>query len=240
MVARFRRSALSKRGPGAWLLAVSVTAAIGAATACSNGVGPSATTAAPAMPAAATYVADMPGADGKAVTLAITVTGGEVAAYQTNGVDDDAWFFGTQKDGVMSLKSMFHDNLTASFDGNRVNGTLAMNEVGAAPHRFAAEPVVAPAGLYTADLGDARASWVVRPGHPTVGVMNNSAPGDHKVTDQIAADQQQFQDTVRQMRLERNMVPAPPMSPDTRMTVMHDKAVRAVLVTGDMTFQPSS
>jgi hypothetical protein len=113
---------------------------------------------------------------------------------------------------------------------------MVMNEADSTPRAFIAEQVAAPGGLYTADLGDARASWVVRPGRATVGVMNNSAPGDHKVTDQIAADQQEFQDMVRRMRLDRNMVPAPPMSPDARMTVMHDKPVRVVPVTGDMTF----
>ncbi|GLP80941.1 hypothetical protein [Mycobacterium antarcticum] len=228
--------AAARRGPRAWLLAASVTAAIGVVTACSHDATTTAATPPPAMPASATYVADMAGAGGQTVTLAITVAGDEVAAYETNGVDDDTWFFGTQINGVMKLTSTFHDDLTASFDGTKVTGTLAMNEAGGAPHAFAASPVAAPAGLYTADLGDARASWVVRLGHPTVGVMNNSAPGDHKVTDQIAADQREFQDSLRDMRIARNMVPAPPISLDTRMTVMHDKPVRAVAVTGDMRF----
>lgn len=199
------------RRPGALLVAGLVIGAV--STACSPAQAPS------AAHRSATYVAEMPTGTGTQVTMAITVSGDKIAAYETNGVDDDAWFFGTKHDGTTRLFSVFHDTMTASFDGSHVTGTLAMNEPGSVNHAFIAQPVSAPAGLFTADLGNARATWVVHPGHPTVGVMNNSAPGDHKLTDQLASDQEQFQDVVRQMRLERNMVPAPPIvhrQPDDR------------------------
>jgi len=38
--------------------------------------------------------------------------------------------------------------------------------------------------------------------YPT-GVMDNSAPGDHKVTDAISEQEMAFQDWIRQMRIDR-------------------------------------
>jgi len=83
----------------------------------------------------------------------------------------------------MDLMSMYGDNLTASFDGTTLNGAVTMNETDATPVKFAASSVAAPAGMYTATHDTARATWVVRPDHTMTGVMDNSAPGDHKVTD---------------------------------------------------------
>jgi hypothetical protein len=167
------------------------------------------------MPAAATFIADMPAAQGTSMTtVAITVEGDEVVAYATNGANDEAYFFGTQSNGQMDLTSTYADRLKASFDGKNVSGEIVMNENGAAPEKFAASPVAAPAGIYTAAHDNSRATWVVGPNHTMVGIMvlNNSAPGDHKITDAIAAQNQQFKDRVRQMRLDRQMQPAPQMA----------------------------
>ena len=47
-----------------------------------------------------------------------------------------------------------------------------------------------------------------------IGVMDNSAPGDHKVTDAIAEQEMAFQDWIRQMRIDRQSHRAmPPVSP---------------------------
>ena len=120
----------------------------------------------------------------------------------------------------MDLTSSFADHLTASYDGSKIDGELVMNEQGAAPQRFAAARVEAPAGIYTAAHGNSRATWVARPDRTLVGVMDNSAPGDHKVTDAIAAEDQQFKDKVRQMRLGQQMQQAPPMTFGTWATQM--------------------
>ena len=106
-------------------------------------------TAAP-MPPSATYIADVPENDGATMTMAVTVDGEKVVAYATNGTNDEAYFFGTQKDGQMDLMSMYGDNLKASFDGATLNGEVTMNQTDAKPLNFAASSVVAPAGLYTA------------------------------------------------------------------------------------------
>lgn len=227
---------------GALALSAGAIIAASTLTACASSkpeaTATSATTSvAAAMPVQATFIADMPATPGALMTtMAITVEGDKVVAYATNGANDDAYFIGTQKDGRIDLDSMYADHLTASFDGQKVSGVITMNENGAAPEKFAASPVAAPAGIYTATHGTSRASWVVRPNHTMSGVMDNSAPGDHKVTDAIAAENQEFKDSVRQMRLERQMQPAPLMTYGTWSMDMHGKTVTAVPITGSMTF----
>lgn len=195
-------------------------------------------TAAP-MPPSATFLADVPETNGATMTMAVTVDGDNVVAYATNGTNgtnDEAYFFGTQRDGQMDLMSMYGDNLNPSFDGTTLTGAVTMNETDAAPLKFAASSVEAPAGMYTATHDTARATWVVGPDHTMTGVMDNSAPGDHKVTDAIMARQQEFKDKVRQMRQDRPLQPAPPMTYGTWSMDMDGPTVTAVRVTGDMSF----
>lgn len=226
---------------GGLVLAASAVIIAATLTACSSGTPATPASSgtasiAAAMPMQATFIADMPAAQGAPMTtMAITVEGDKVVAYATNGTNDEAYFFGTQHDGQMELDSMYADHLKASFDGTKVSGVIMMNENRAAPQKFAASPVAAPAGIYTAAHDNSRATWVVRPNHTMVGVMDNSAPGDHKVTDAIAAQDQQFKDRVRQMRLDRQMQQAPQMTYGTWKMDMNGSTVTAVPVTGAMT-----
>ena len=214
--------------------------ALGALTACSGGspqvASPTSaiTSAAAPMPSSATFIADMPEKDGTTMTMAIAVAGEKVVAYMTNGTNDEAYFVGTQKDGHVDLMSMYGDDLEASFDGTSVAGTVAMNETGSAPVKFAASSVAAPAGIYTVAHDNARASWVVRPDHTMTGVMDNSAPGDHKVTDAIMLRDQAFKNQVRQMRENRQLHQAPQMTYGTWSMRMGNATMAAVRVTGDM------
>jgi hypothetical protein len=212
--------------------AAGAAVALGVLAGCSST--PAASPAAP-MPKAATFLTDVAEPDGTTMTMAVTVEGDKAVAYATNGTDIDAYFFGTQANGKMDLTSMYADSITASFDGTKVSGEMTMNEKGAAPVKFSAGSVAAPAGIYTATHNNARASFIVRPDRTMVGVMDNSAPGDHKVTDAAAAQDQQFKDSVRQMRLDREMQPAPEMAYGTWSVNMHGNTVTAVRVTGDMT-----
>src|SRR5258705_10341838 len=196
-------------------------------------------TAAP-MPPSATFIADVPEVNGATMTMAVTVEGDNVVAYATNGTNDEAYFFGTQKDGQMDLMSMYGDEVKASFDGTNVTGEMTMNETDATPLKFAASSVAAPAGLYTATHDTARATWVVRPDHTMSGVMDNSAPGDHKVTDAIMAREQAFKDKVRQMRQDRPLQPAPPMTYGTWAMDMNGSTVPGVRVTGGNAFLPQT
>lgn len=187
------------------------------------------------MPTDSTYIADM-SADGTTpMTLAVTVDDENVVAYATNGINEEAWFFGTQSGGRLDLMSMYADRIQAAYDGSTLRGTVTMNGE-QTPHPFSAATAAAPAGIYTATMQGARASWVVRPDRTSTGVMDNSAPGDHKVTDALAMQQQQYQDQVRQMRLDQQMQQAPPMQFGTWRTVIGDVPVTATRVTGDMRF----
>jgi len=223
------------------ILGVGTILAVGTVTACSTGSQvatsstASSTSAVVPMPSAATFIADSPVEGGQTtMTMAIAVDGARVVAYATNGSDEEAYFVGAQTNGQMDLMSMYGDELKASFDGKSVSGEVTMNETGTAPVEFAAVSVAAPAGMYTAVHGNSRASWVVRPDHTMTGVMDNSAPGDHKVTDAIMANDQAFKDRVRQMRVDRQLQPAPHMSYGTWSMHMGDSTVTAVRVTGDM------
>ena len=139
------------------------------------------------MPETADFIAEVQKPDGSTMTMAIAVEGENVVAYATNGTNNETYFFGTQKDGQMELMSMYADEVKASFDGSNINGEMAMNDEGATVQKFTATRVEAPAGMYTAARDNSRATWIVRPNNTTVGVMDNSAPGDHKVTDAIEA-----------------------------------------------------
>ena len=131
----------------------------------------------------------MTAADGKTMTIGISVDGDEVAAYACNGTDDEAWFFGNQTDGSIDIKSRFRDTLQAEFDGGNVDGDLNMNGVA---YQFTAKPVTGEAGMYTAALDGTRASWVVR--------ENGSA-------DWRAVHQQRSTIDINVFELERRTVP---------------------------------
>ena len=212
---------------------LTVFAAAGAVIA-ATALGASSATAL-AMPQSGTFVADMAEPDGNTMALGIAVEGEMVTAYATDGTSDEAVFMGTQSNGTMTLNSPYQDQLTASFDGSNVNGTITMNEPNAQPHNFSASLVSAPAGIYTAAAGDSRTTWVVKPNQTMVGMMMPNSKRDREVIDQINAEQQEFKDKVRQMRLERQMQPAPPMTYGTWQTTMNGTTMTAVPVTGGMT-----
>lgn len=187
------------------------------------------------MPADATYIVDMTADPAEPMTLAVTVDNDKVVAYATNGTNEEAWFFGTQNAGTIDMTSMYADRIQAAYDGATLRGTLTMNG-DASSHEFSAAAAPAPAGIYTAAMNGARASYVVRPDRTVTGVMDNSAPGDHKVTDALADQQQQYRDQVRQMRLDQQMQQAPPMQYGSWSTVIHDVPVTATPVSGAMRF----
>ena len=188
------------------LVGVSAFVALGTLSACSGGSSneasssseaPTTTTAAStAFPESARYIADMTAADGKTMTIGISVDGDEVAAYACNGTDDEAWFFGNQADGRVDIKSRFRDTLNAEFDGANVEGDLNMNGVA---YQFTAKPVTGEAGMYTAELDGTRASWVVRENGSAVGVaFTNNGDDDINV---FELNDARFRAEVRNRRL---------------------------------------
>jgi hypothetical protein len=186
--------------------------AFGTLSACSSGTketaetpAASGTSATPApateapFPQSAKYIADIKSADGKPMVIGIAVDGTEIAAYACNGTDDEAWFFGDQKDGKIDITSRFKDTLKAEFDGKDVVGDLTMNGVA---FTFSAAAVPAPAGMYTADLDGVRASWVVRPDGSATGVQFNGGISgrDFEQAELQQLNELQFRNSVRNKR----------------------------------------
>ena len=194
------------------LVGISAFVALGTLTACSGGSSnqatssseaPTTTTASAeatptAFPQSARYIADMTAADGKTMTIGISVEGDEIAAYACNGTDDEAWFFGNQADGTIDVKSRFRDTLNAQFDGTNVEGDLNMNGVA---YQFTAKPVTGEAGMYTAELDGIRASWIVREDGSAIGVQfGTSSVGDITQAEIQQLNDAQFRAEVRNKR----------------------------------------
>jgi hypothetical protein len=192
------------------LLGVIALLALGALPACSSSTSTketkaseTSTSAAPATPApfpqSAKYIADTKSPDGKPMVIGIAVDGTDIAAYACNGTDDEAWFFGDQKEGKINITSRFKDTLSAEFNGKDVVGDLTMNGVA---YKFTAASVPAPAGMYTADFEGVRASWVVRPDGSATGVQFNGGVSgrDFEQAELQQLNEQQFRTSVRNKR----------------------------------------
>jgi len=216
---------------------VIATVALGTVTACSGGSTPTANSPTPSsstaavkdFPQSAHYIADMPMADGKTMTIGVAVEGDKIAAYACDGSKDEAWFFGTQKDGALDITSKYQDSLKASFDGNAVVGQLKMDDVN---YSFTAASVALPSAMYTAAANGVRASWVVRPDNTITGVQFKISK-DSDTSDLVQANEQAFRDQVRQRRQARLLQPAPPLELGTWRSTINGVPVTAIRVDGD-------
>jgi hypothetical protein len=222
------------------LVGISAFVALGTLSACSGGTSTEATptteaatttsAAATAFPQSARYVADMKAADGKTMTIGISVDGAEVAAYACNGTDDEAWFFGNQTDGKIDLTSRFRDTLAAEFDGTNVTGDLTMNGV---PFEFTAAPVSGEAGMYTAEADGVRASWVVREDSSSIGVQfTRAAVGDPTQADLQQLDDAQFRAQVRSKRILQAANQLTRLSDGKMSSTINGRQVSPTLVNG--------
>lgn len=217
--------------------------ALGTLSACSSGSSteagpsestPSAASAPTPFPQSAKYMADME-KDGKKMTIGISVDGKDIAAYACNGVDDEAWFFGTQGDGNIDITSKFRDTLSASFNGEDVTGDLTMNGV---TYGFTAAAVSPPAGMYTADLDGARASWIVRPDGSVTGVQFNGGVSgrDFEQAELQQLNAAQFQAQVRNKRVLQQADQSVKLSNGTLTSTINGRSVTAKVVTGTTRF----
>ena len=220
------------------LVGVSAIAAFGTLSACSGGSSTDATstsetpatTTAAAFPQSARYVADMRSADGKTMTIGISVDGADVAAYACNGTDDEAWFFGNQADGRIDLKSRFRDTLMAEFDGSDVEGNLMMDGVA---YEFSAAPVSGAAGMYTAESDGVRASWVVREDGTAIGVQfRASSVGDITQSEIQQLADAQFRAQIRSKRELQQAQQITRLSDGRMSSTINGREVSPVLVTG--------
>lgn len=228
------------------LLGVIALLALGALPACSSGTTteatessapagtsstPASATAAP-FPQSAKYIADTKSADGKPMVIGIAVDGTQIAAYACNGIDDEAWFFGDQKDGKIELTSRFKDTLTAEFNGEDVVGDLTMNGVA---YTFTAPSVPAPAGMYTAEFEGVRASWVVRPDGSATGVQFNGGVSgrDFEQAELQQLNAQQFRDSVRNKRQLQQAQQIVLLQNRSARSTINGQEVTPVLVNGN-------
>jgi hypothetical protein len=222
------------------LMAVSAVIALGTLSACSSGTTTEATPTSEAVttppatatpfPQSARYIADMKTADGKTMTIGISVDGASIAAYACNGTDDEAWFFGNQADGKIDVKSRFRDTLKADFNGSDVGGDLTMNGVA---YKFTAAPVSGAAGMYTADFDGVRASWVVREDGSAIGVQFSPTTGqklEQSDIQQLADDQ--FRAQVRNTRKLQQAAQLTKLQDGAMSSTINGHQVRPTLVTG--------
>ena len=185
-------------------------------------------------PKAATYVADME-ADGKKMTIGISVDGDQIAAYACNGVDDEAWFFGTKTDGKVDVTNKFRDTLAASFAGSDLSGNVVMNGT---TYTFTAAAVADPAGVYTVDLDGIRSSWIVRPDGSVTGVQfNGGITGrDFEQAELQQLNTAQFQAQVRNKRVLQQADQAVSLQNRTLTSKINGRSVTARTVTGTTRF----
>jgi hypothetical protein len=226
------------------LVGVSALVALGTLSACSGGTSteatstpepaPATTTATEsAFPQSARYVADMKAADGKTMTIGISVDGADVAAYACNGTDDEAWFFGNQTEGKIDIKSRFRDTLKAEFTGADVKGDVTMNGVA---YEFTAAPVSGVAGMYTADFEGVRASWVVREDGTAIGVQFNTGSISGRDFEQAELQQlndQQFRNGVRNKRQIQQAAQIEFLQNKSAKSTINGSSVSPTLVTGN-------
>jgi hypothetical protein len=223
------------------LVSVSALVALGTLSACSGGTSTEATSTSEAAPATTTatesafpqtarYVADMKAADGKTMTIGISVDGADIAAYACNGTDDEAWFFGNQTDGKIDITSRFRDTLTARFNGTDVEGDVTMNGVA---YEFTAAPVSGVAGMYTADVDGVRASWVVREDGSAIGVQFSPTTGQKlEESDLQQLNAEQFRAQVRNTRQLQRAAQIDKLSNGSMGSTINGRQVTPTLVTG--------
>jgi hypothetical protein len=225
------------------LIGVSALVALGTLSACSGGTSTEATTTTEAAPATTTatetafppsarYVADMKAADGKTMTIGISVDGAEIAAYACNGTDDEAWFFGNQTDGKVDITSRFRDTLKAQFTGTDVEGDLTMNGVA---YKFTAAPVSGVAGMYTADVEGVRASWVVREDGSAIGVQFNGGVSgrDFEQAELQQLNELQFRSSVRNKRQLQQAAQISFLENKSATSTINGRQVTPTLVSGN-------
>ncbi len=174
----------------------------------------------------------MKAADGKTMTIGVAVDGDQIAAYACNGTDDEAWFFGNQKDGKIDISSRFKDTLKAGFDGKDVVGDLTMNGVA---YKFTAPSVPAPAGMYTAAFEGVRASWVVRPDGSAIGVQFNGGVSgrDFEQAELQQLNELQFRNSVRNKRQLQQAQQIAFLANKSASSTINGHQVTPVVVDGD-------
>lgn len=100
--------------------------------------------------------------------IAVAVLGEKAAAYLCDGRNVESWLRGTVDEDEIKLESKGGARLEAELDGNRLKGTIEVNDE---KLRFEIRDAKKPAGLYRAKGSKTTVGWIVLPDGSQVGIQ---------------------------------------------------------------------
>ena len=126
--------------------------------------------------------------------IAVAVLGERAAAYLCDGRNVESWMRGTVDGDEIELESKSGAKLKAELDGNRLKGTIEVNDE---KLRFEIAEAEKPAGLYRAKGSKTTIGWIVLPdgsqvGIQTTGEESSAAPELDPDAPQVSVDGEQL------------------------------------------------
>jgi len=100
--------------------------------------------------------------------IAVAVLGDKSAAYLCDGRNVESWLRGTVDEDEIKLESKDGAKLEAELDGDRLKGTIEVNDE---KLRFDIAEAKKPAGLYRAKGSKTTIGWIVLPDGSQVGIQ---------------------------------------------------------------------
>ena len=126
--------------------------------------------------------------------IAVAVLGEKAAAYLCDGRNVESWLRGTVDGDEIELESKAGAKLEAELDGNRLKGTIEVNDE---KLRFEIAEAEKPAGLYRAKGSKTTIGWIVLPDGSQVGIQttgdeSSAAPELDPDAPQVSVDGEQL------------------------------------------------
>ena len=126
--------------------------------------------------------------------IAVAVLGEKAAAYLCDGRNVESWLRGTVDEDEIKLESKDGAKLEAKLDGDRLKGTIEVNDE---KLRFDIAEAKKPAGLYRAKGSKTTIGWIVLPdgsqvGIQTTGEESSAAPELDPDAPQVTVDGEQL------------------------------------------------
>ncbi len=126
--------------------------------------------------------------------IAVAVLGEKAAAYLCDGRNVESWLRGTVDEDEIQLESKDGAKLEAKLDGDRLKGTIEVNDE---KLRFNIAGAKKPAGLYRAKGSKTTIGWIVLPdgsqvGIQTTGEESSAAPELDPDAPQVTVDGEQL------------------------------------------------
>ena len=126
--------------------------------------------------------------------IAVAVLGERAAAYLCDGRNVESWMRGAVDGDEIELQSKGGAKLEAELDGNRLEGTIEINDE---KLRFEIAEAKKPAGLYRAKGSKTTIGWIVLPDGSQVGIQttgdeSSAAPELDPDAPQVSVDGEQL------------------------------------------------